>query len=363
MARDVIISAFATPPQAKMRALAQNLNLFKDTPLIIDVNGIGSDVWKGPDDISRKPREPWGGKPFAREAAMYRQRGGGSVLRGLINAHMRSPGDDPRRIAIVAFSAGGTFAHKVLEEARHLIDTVILLDALHIAKTPNGKFSGKDAKPWIEFASKAALAGCLTERTDLVGALKGPVFVSAHTAIKQSADKERLVGNTTASTQAVWRTVLEREPFCPPFEYPLTKLRTSAPDAFPVTIGPSQGVPPPAKTWTSMPVPVIDVAVGNMFALNYGGTGPADHVLQAWHIQRAIWETFLAPRWNAGRTMAVASLRGMGADTTESDPRGVVVSRADIEALRAASSFSSALMYTAAAAAGAVIGSRLASRG
>ena len=30
-----------------------------------------------------------------------------------------------------------------------------------------------------------------------------------------------------------------------------------------------------------------------------GGVNAADHVFQAWHVQRAMWATFLAPRWNA----------------------------------------------------------------
>lgn len=365
MARDVIISAFATPPQAKMRPLAQPLGIFTSEPRVIDVNGIGSDVWMGPTDTARKPREPWGGTPFAREALMYKQRGGGSVLRGLLKAHLQ--GDEPRRIAVVAFSAGGTFAHKLLEEpdARALIDTVILLDALHIAKLPNGSFSPKDLKPWVEVAKQALRVGWNAKQRQpaevkelgLRDALLGPLFISAHTAIKQSPELEKLVGNTTASTQAVWARAMEEFTSSPEyqsalvdsgggtlasFDYPLLKLRLGVPlNALPITIGPNQGVPPPAKTWLIMPAPSVDFSVGNLFDLNYGGTTPADHVFQAWYVQRAIWETFLAPRWNADTKSPVASIlewlnpfAGVGEFQWEpGNPGGNLITQQEVEAL------------------------------
>src|SRR5215470_10348083 len=127
MARDVIVGAFSVPPQSRARKLAMPMEQFKDEPHLIGLGGIGSETWMGPTDTERKPREPWGGTPFAREAAMYREKGGGgtSVLKGLLGSQAK--GVDVRRICVIGFSAGGTFVKAVLDspEDRKMIDVVI----------------------------------------------------------------------------------------------------------------------------------------------------------------------------------------------------------------------------------------------
>lgn len=329
--RDIIISAFATPPQSKPRAIAQPTGAFKDAPLVIDVNGIGSDVWMAPTDTQRAPREPWGGKPFAREAGMYRDVDG-SVLRKLIQSRAR--GVEPRRICLVGFSAGGTFLHKVLESDidRKMVDVVLMLDALHVAKSPNGSFVPQALMPWAAFGAQALFAGVKANTgTASTDPFLGPVFVSAHTAIKQSAALEQQVGNTTASTAAVFDASAKYLSELPEYQQvggsprhittDFSRLvKAVPPEAFPVTIGDkpdAAGRKPwaytagPTKTWTSMPMPTIKSAWGNWYDLDYGGTVAADHVLQAWHVQRALWETFLVPRWNAA-TKSPYAVAGLG---------------------------------------------------
>lgn len=334
MAQDIIISCFATPPQARARALAQPVELFKESPKIITLSGIGSDVWMAPSDTARAPREPWGGKPFSREAAMYREKAGGSdsVLAGILGSQAR--GTEPRRIAVVGFSAGGTMVHEILksETDRKMIDAVILLDALHVARSPAG-FVPQALSAWAEFGAKALMAGVLADRgTGSSDPFLGPVFVSTHTNIKQAAAIEAQVGNTTSSTEAVFQASAQRLSQLPAYEQAgggtpkhITTQWSSfvsnfPAGAFPCTIGdkpdkegnkPWAQTPGPTKTWKSMPMPLIKSAWGNFYDLDYGGTTAADHVFQAWHVQRAIWQTLLVPRWNA-ETRSPYSVAGLG---------------------------------------------------
>lgn len=322
MATDVIISAFAVPPQDKARAVAMPTELFKSKPKIIGLGGIGSDAFMGPGDTARKPREPWGGKPFSREAAMYRAKSGGddSVLMGLLKSQAR--GIEVGRVALVGFSAGGTFVGSVLKNPKDaaLVDVVILLDALHVAKNWNGTFVEQSLEPWANYGARCLLAGVRAARgTGSRDPFLGPVFVSTHTNIKQSAELEKQVGNTTASSDAVFNASVEALYKLPEYQQTggaIKHITTNwqnlvssfPPGAFPVTIGPSadkEGNQPwakvaaPTKTWKSMPMPAIRQAFGNFYDLDYGGTVAADHVFQAWHVQRAAWQTFLIPRWNA----------------------------------------------------------------
>lgn len=303
--RDVIISCYATPARAAIRRIAQPVDAFSEPPHVIDVNGIGSDVFMGPYDTERKAREQWGGKPFAREAAMYRDRKSGSVLKKLLARRAR--GIDVRRIALVGFSAGGTFIHNILASAvdAAMVDAVVLLDALHIAKLYSGQFSPKSLKPWAEFAKRSASAGYDVEYGQRNQApFMGPLFITSHTAIRQDAAKEKLVGNTTVSSDAVTDIAYaaERNALAAgrPWQFQVDPdaLLSFRPPPPPVSIGPAQGVPAPEKTWDKMPMPDADFA-GNFWRLDYGGVHAADHVFQAWYVQGAIWNAFLASRWNA----------------------------------------------------------------
>jgi len=314
MAQDVIISAFATPggQTSKYRPVAQPVDIFKDRPLVIDVNGIGSDTWMGPSDTERKPREPWGGAPFSREAARYRDRDG-SVLRKLLQ--QRARGVEVRRVALVGFSAGGTFLHNVLDSEvdRKMVDAAIYLDAINFAKMPSGVVPKASWYGTAAFAAGAIHAGFkVREMNDARAGFLGPLFVTSHTHIKQSKSLEAQVANTSDSSLLVYGAAMNMLMTDPKFADIMgrsvvgsmqTNLRSLAdpPGPFPITIGSPQGVPPPNKTWDAMPMPAIPRSLGNFYELDYGGTVGADHVFQAWYAQGAIWRTFLAPRWNAVR--------------------------------------------------------------
>lgn len=325
MPTDVIISAFATPggQTSRYRPFAQPVDLFKDKPLVIDVNGIGSDVFMGPSDTSRQPREPWGGAPFSREAAKYRDRSG-SVLRNLIA--QRARGVEVRRIALVGFSAGGTFLKNILESEidRKMVDAAIYLDAINFAKTPSGVVPKASWLGTATFAAHAMYAGFkVRQMNDPRAGFLGPLFVTSHTHIKQSKSLEAQVANTSDSSLLAYGSAMSLLMSEPQFadiqgtnavgsmQTDLSKLVSPPAGPFPLTIGSPQGVPAPNKTWDAMPQPQIPRALGNFYELDYGGTVAADHVFQAWYAQGAIWRTFLAPRWNAER-VSPYSVAGLG---------------------------------------------------
>ena len=73
------------------------------------------------------------------------------------------------------------------------------------------------------------------------------------------------------------------------------------------------------RTWNVMPQPAVR-SRGNFWVLDYGGTGPADHIYTAWYAQRDIWRYFLVPRWNVGPKCRYADMKnpvagyGLGAE-------------------------------------------------
>lgn len=309
MTTDVIISCFATPPKRKEREIAQPQWAFRDAPHMIDINGIGSNQFRASFDTESKPREPWGGRPFAREAEKFKRKGGDSILRGVLKSRAR--GIDVGRVALVAFSAGGTFVGKVLANAvdAEQIDTVIMLDALHLPKIPGQGFYAPAVKPWAKFAARALAAGIKEDPYNPRAPFFGPSFIMSHTAIVQDAKKERIVGNTTDSARAVRSAMYgELEKLVPGrqsiaidrrVKVNLSELTKGPPSASdPVKIGPPR-IPPPSRTWNEAPMPKLEASWGNFYSLDYGGRTAADHVYQAWYAQGAIWRAFLAPRWNA----------------------------------------------------------------
>lgn len=321
MATDIIISAFATPPQSRARAIAQPTNLFSHAPVVLDVNGIGSDVFMGPSDTEKKPREPWGGSPFSREAAMYRAKGDGSVLQGILRTKAR--GIEPRRICAIGFSAGGTFIKNLVEseQDRSALDMVMMLDALNLPKAWNGDQIPSTLTGYANFGANALLAGVRAARgTDNKDPFLGPTFITSHTNIKQSSALEAQVANTTLASEWVFNASLDvLRGWQESGHVELGGIKTINVDwaqmtqslpagAFPVTIGdrpdsagnrPWATTPGPTKTWKEMPFPNVRVAAGNFYDFDYGGNVAADHVFEAWHVQGALWRTFLIPRWNA----------------------------------------------------------------
>jgi hypothetical protein len=305
MARDVVISCFAT------RRSAQPVDALAQSPAVISVDGLGSDQYKASFDTERKPREPWGSQPFAREAERYRD-ADGSILRKLIQSKAR--GVTTRRIELVSFSAGTTFIGKVLASPIDAanVDAVIVLDGLHLPKLWSGEFEPRALRTWVDFASRAAGIGQPVQNASAGGAgFLVPLMVISHTNIKQDAAKEKLVGNTTDSAEAVTHAVWQRfqrdgRSSRASFEpYDGAALCATAPPPPAVTLGPPG--PPPSKTWTRPACP-DPWRLGNLWEIDYGGRSGADHIYQAWYAQKAIWQQWLVPRWNRARSQGLVGL-------------------------------------------------------
>ena len=287
---DVVISAFAVPPRSSDRAIAMPLDLFTEEPKVV---GVDPDYSKGATSDAGA---------FAQAAENYRD-GSGHILPRLLRS--RLTGVTVRRICLVGFSAGVTFVSKVLASADAAnVDTVLVLDGMHIQRVPDGSFFSGSYGPWVNFGVRAARGV-----TDLQGVV-GPMMLISHTAIRQGLDREKLgldreklVGNTDESAAAVFDMVKANSPDALRLGYDPTLLGAGPPPP-PVTItvnrpiAPGQSVPI-TRTWDVMPQPAIR-SRGNFWVLDYGGAGEPDHVFQARHVQGALWRTFLAPRWNAG---------------------------------------------------------------
>lgn len=299
-ARDVIVSAFATPPgsievgasQYSKREIAQPLDAFVEEPVLVQV------------DATRMGNEGFYDKAFGREAARYRDESG-SILRRFLASHLS--GVEVRRIAVVAFSAGGVFASKLLGSPDATwIDSVIMLDALHLQKSWEGapSFLEQSIGPWANFGVRAA-------RSD------GPMLVLAHTEIARPAPT---VGSTQESAQALSSQVAANSPGAPRTGIPGVFFEGPPPPA--VTLGPAQGLPPPERTYAEIPMP-SGVGRGDYHAYDFGGTVGADHAFIAWFVQGAVWRGLLAPRWNAGLDCP-QPVSGLG-QARACGPQGVVV--------------------------------------
>lgn len=282
--RDVILSAFAIPPESDYRDIAMPIDLFTEEPIVV---GIDPDYSKGAGSDA-------GG--FAQAAENYRDQDG-YILRRLLRA--RLTGVKVRRIALIGFSAGGTFVSKVLGAAdAENIDSVMALDAVHLQRgCKTCPFFAQSIGPWASFGVRAARG--VTETAGVTG----PMLLLSHTAIRQGPDREEQVGNTNESAAAIYEMVQKNSPDALRIGVD-PGLMLAGPPPPPVTISvrrpiaPGQSVPI-TKTWDVMPEPVIH-ATGNCWAFDYGGNNEADHIFQARYVQGALWRSFLAPRWNAG---------------------------------------------------------------
>ena len=115
---DIIVSAFATPPESLYRSLAQDLTLFTRPPLVLDV------------PPKMEPGEVLASPGFARVASEYQRRDpGGSILRPLFKE--RLSGVTVETVTLIGFSAGNTLLTEILKgpDAQG-IDAVITLDGM-----------------------------------------------------------------------------------------------------------------------------------------------------------------------------------------------------------------------------------------
>lgn len=296
---DIIVSAFATPPEQRYRALAQDLSLFSQEPKVLDV------------PPKMEPGEVLASPGFARVASSYKSRDpSGSILRPLFRERLAGYKIDT--VTLIGFSAGNTFLSEVLKGPdAEWIDAVITLDGMVGQKLYGGSWHEPSLRPWVDFAYKAATNQRL--------------FVNAHTTIASHSSQ---VGSTYESAGAVVNAVARKFTTFPvPLATDLAPL-TDAPPPPSITISSQRGTEVIERTWENMPWPDMLEQIGNMWTLGYVGTAEPDHIFVARYVQRAIWKTFLAPRRNGqgqrGCTTMPEATRGLGADVCVNSPQVTV---------------------------------------
>ncbi len=276
--RDVVFTFFATP--GKDAATMQPVSLFKSPPLVFQV----------------APNGPKGKHP-----SWALKRDGGRALPALLRAAKAKIGADTiGRVAVVGFSAGRTGVAQLLTDPadRAAIDTVMDLDGLHFLRTATGPAEAQIA-PWVAYGKQCFDASHL--------------LCLLHTAIVP--DNHKVIYSTTEANQFLW------ERLSPALNSPGNQCQPF--DA--ANLG--KGPPPPAVTvnnpiWgpdgkvkeyqkiTFAQMPPLDMRrAANFFTVAMPGTRPADHIFAANWGQRAMWQTFLAPRWNQQEGV-VASFAG-----------------------------------------------------
>ena len=286
---DVVVSAFATPPQESFRALAQDLSLFVNPPVVI---GVEPQMAEG---------EVLASAGFNRTAdSLKAQDPQGSIIRPLLR---RLKGYKIRSVTLVGFSAGNQFLKRVLAGPDAAwIDGVISLDGAVVQKVYSGALHQPDLDIWGKYALKAA-----RDQRLFVNAFTG---ISSHskqvtsTAEAAEAIMDYVQDNLSGAVTVPSYDLNELVAGPPPPSVTITVNRPTAGGSVPIT-----------RTWDTMPMPDI-TAIGNAWNLGYGGNAEPDHVFISRYAQRAIWKTFLAPRLNQGLTCAGTSVpvSGLGVD-------------------------------------------------
>jgi hypothetical protein len=285
---DVIISAYATPPEQSYRAQAQDTSLFRAAPLIVDV------------PFQTRAGEWSASAAFDRSAEELLAQGNyKSILRPLL---ARQRGYTIRSVTLTGFSAGNQFLKRVLQLPGDaaLLDGVISLDGMVFNNNWNGTaIIPAELTPWMNFAQLAAqnqrlfvcshthIAAPSTQITSTAEAADALMY-----ALADKVGGERAVPNVQLDSGA-----LVAGP--PPPTVTMTGYRETASGRVPIV-----------KTWDTMPMPDI-AAIGNAWAFDYGGNNESDHIFQARYAQRAIWRALLAPRLN-GDVHCATDLQGLG---------------------------------------------------
>jgi hypothetical protein len=279
---DLIVSAFATPPQQDMRAMAQDEYLFAARPVVVGV----------PYQQYMKPEHQGIASRAFTEAADRLRSPSGSILENFFAKFAK--GLHPRSVTLIGFSAGCSFVKRCLDSPdADWIDAVVALDGVHIAKDWKGDALLSEAEPWISFGLRAAR----DER----------LLVVANTAIVPSSQQ---ITSTRQSSALLIEQIWERsrQPVQPPVVSVDWELLTAGPPPPAVSI--TGGLPKATKTFSESPLQSID-QIGNFWALDYGGSIGCDHIYVAWYGQRDIWRALLAPRLNHGAVCKLPPLAGL----------------------------------------------------
>jgi hypothetical protein len=173
------------------------------------------------------------------------------------------------RLAVATFSAGWGFIDAVMrnQQARELVDSVLLLDGLHCKVST--------LAPWIQYAKRAAIGGGSMPLLMMLHSNITPPYTSA----KETNASVFLGGveSCPAPAEAIEHEVLTR-----------AKLEE------PVTIKSAYGT----RTWTTDPLAMWEGA-GNLYRYEYKGNDAPTHIYIAKLVQPRAWAV-LAQRWNEG---------------------------------------------------------------
>ena len=282
---DVIVSAFAAPPRDDIRALAQNVYLFDRQPVILHVP---YHQWLKPED------KGMAAGAFSRAAQALRGPDG-SILKSLFRRYLK--GHDVRSVSVVSFSAGNVFTHNLMKSPdAEWIDSVIVLDGLHLNLDWKEEVIASEIKPWVDFAEKAA-------RDERLMAL-------VHTHI---TPRSKAVASTERSSRELIYALDSRLGANPQWWGPELDLDLIFRGPPPPGVSIRCGNPATTKVFEESPLLTYDQR-GNFWNFDYGGTGGPDHCYVAWYAQRDLWAALLAPRLNGAATCRIPDLSGLGAD-------------------------------------------------
>jgi len=203
-----------------------------------------------------------------------------------------------RSIALVSFSGGTGFVADVLRGPDALnVDTVIVLDGIHLAKNWQGSVIPQAAAPWLEYGRGAAVG----THNLLVG----------HTNI---AAPVKSVTSTQESSLYLWQQLqaMDIQP-APKLVLPSASVLGSALDQaaksylpLRLKIGSNQQV------YNGLGIQDM-IKVGSALTVDIGGKRNIDHEFASKVLQGSFIKAVLQPRWNGEAVVCPTSTSGLGA--------------------------------------------------
>lgn len=190
-----------------------------------------------------------------------------------------APGTQPRRVALLGFSASCQGVAQVLSSADGgKVDAVCAIDGIHVGYDAQHKPNAAGMKPWLEFGKLAVV----NER----------LFVDSHSNVVPPN-----YASTTETADYLWNTLTAGSP---PFTEPPMPELSVPPASVHVPAGPATGpdrtVDYPAPAWQE------HRRAGGLVVLGCDNRdvprGTADHIYQAKVMLPLALVKFLAPRWN-----------------------------------------------------------------
>ena len=202
-----------------------------------------------------------------------------SPVRAMIAKY--APGTQPKRVALLGFSASCSAVAQVLSSADGgRVDSVLAIDGVHTGYSDKVKHvvNANGMKPWFEFAKYAVV----NER----------LFVDSHSSVVPPD-----YASTTETADWLWNTLTSNspafvEPKLPAFDVPPVSVHVSAGPA----TGPDRTIDYPAPAWQPFR------RAGGLIILGCDNNdkpwGTADHIYQAKVMLPLALTKILAPRWN-----------------------------------------------------------------